>query len=1114
MINDRHRKFIRWIALKILISLFLMSCSDDNKPSSKVKVEDVRVGSQEDVATKTSHQPIPALKTISLEPSPELANLNSIFNSAETTSTELEAAYQSKVSLYPLPLLEGFVVEASAPIFVEGASLVDDAKVKCENLSYSDSIVSMDQLVSQIQTAGKCGKVEFNFCFKTRKKPTESSSDEIGSAGSSIDEYSYFQSETSSIPYPCDSTIFATPQIVLGSREYAATNIENPTLGYKTSPFLSRYYTTFDPDCKTGGEWRSTTNNQNPWLFDFSSTPTTKVYAKFEDIFGEISVCYQYEITYDTEAPKDLELAIGSSDFSTSINVKLNLTSSSQDIVKLHVINGLCSEEKIPEENSVAYLHDGEPIDWQLNDIEGVAQSVAVYAEDNAGNMECIEKSVTVDKTPPSIENLSFPKGTHTNTREVDLVVSYTDATHYFLSQVNCNDEEKVWQEVAGSPMTIPVTLTEGEGFKTVYVGVKDRANNEPDCLAASIFLDTTSPALSLITLDSDSLTTDSDYRVEVSWDAAQDNSPIDSYQLSLATKDSEGSYSITAQQQVTDLNNLFLQFPKIRLSPWKPYYVLLQATDFAGNTSELLECETPINYHQKVLDTKASVARTCITVEDDEGGGLAQPLRKLKCWGGSLSLGFDLTNLDGTTHTAGSIDSYGKNLPFVKLPYEKTGGGIKTVSLGIYHTCAVAMNGTVRCWGVNSSGRLGLGIHRNDMSNLGDSVDGNKKWPITPTDENPDPALVPLGELIPEDICATELTTCILVKRNGTYTKDDGSEVERKEVACWGDISLTGTGQSIADRDHIGFDPDDMIRVENGNEISNLESVKLVDPDVDATVLDLSCGRFYSCVLLEFSDSSTKVKCWGRNFSGNLISGSLGQAIVPVGENPFNPTSDKLVMGDSVDEVGSYNPETGTGMPPVVLPPGRVKDIESTWHSTCALMEDSTSLYCWGLNHNGQLGRDDNINHIGFYLGSMASLKPVDLPMKNNQPPVITSLHFGADSSCALTADKDLYCWGRDSSGMFGVGSMVDAKIGDGLDNGGNIKLEMGQNLRPTIFISGFSVGKVSMGQWSLCAVSDESSTPHGLLACYGSNGGLGRIDPNLTDSRGGSDGPMLPRP
>ena len=85
-----------------------------------------------------------------------------------------------------------------------------------------------------------------------------------------------------------------------------------------------------------------------------------------------------------------------------------------------------------------------------------------------------------------------------------------------------------------------------------------------------------------------------------------------------------------------------------------------------------------------------------------------------IKCWGGNdygkLGLG-DLSN-----HGDASADQMGDNLPVVDLGTGRTAKMI-SASTGGAHTCAVLDDDSVKCWGWNDSGQLGLG----DTSNRGD---------------------------------------------------------------------------------------------------------------------------------------------------------------------------------------------------------------------------------------------------------------------------------------------------------------------------------------------------------------------------------------------------------
>jgi hypothetical protein len=81
------------------------------------------------------------------------------------------------------------------------------------------------------------------------------------------------------------------------------------------------------------------------------------------------------------------------------------------------------------------------------------------------------------------------------------------------------------------------------------------------------------------------------------------------------------------------------------------------------------------------------------------------------KCWGrnGDGQLGLGDTN--GRGDAAGEM---GNSLPAVNVG---TGRTVRTMGLGIVHTCAILDNGAVKCWGNNFYGQLGYG----DTNNRGD---------------------------------------------------------------------------------------------------------------------------------------------------------------------------------------------------------------------------------------------------------------------------------------------------------------------------------------------------------------------------------------------------------
>ena len=105
-----------------------------------------------------------------------------------------------------------------------------------------------------------------------------------------------------------------------------------------------------------------------------------------------------------------------------------------------------------------------------------------------------------------------------------------------------------------------------------------------------------------------------------------------------------------------------------------------------------------------------AGAQHTCAILDDG----------RVKCWGynfyGQLGLGDGLNKGDA----AGEM---GDSLAFVNLGTNRTARSLVADGL---HTCAILDNGSVKCWGRNTEGQLGLGdvAHRGDAAGeMGDSL-------------------------------------------------------------------------------------------------------------------------------------------------------------------------------------------------------------------------------------------------------------------------------------------------------------------------------------------------------------------------------------------------------
>lgn len=74
-------------------------------------------------------------------------------------------------------------------------------------------------------------------------------------------------------------------------------------------------------------------------------------------------------------------------------------------------------------------------------------------------------------------------------------------------------------------------------------------------------------------------------------------------------------------------------------------------------------------------------------------------------------------------------------------------------------------------------------------------------------------------------------------------------------------------------------------------------------------------------------------------------------------------------------------------------------------------------TLACWGYNSNGQLGDGTIVNNVG---GPKAVLGGGNYTM----------VETGAGHTCGIQIDASLYCWGRNDYGQVGVGSTINKLV------------------------------------------------------------------------------------
>lgn len=243
---------------------------------------------------------------------------------------------------------------------------------------------------------------------------------------------------------------------------------------------------------------------------------------------------------------------------------------------------------------------------------------------------------------------------------------------------------------------------------------------------------------------------------------------------------------------------------------------------------------------------------------------------------------------------------------------------GVRQISAGDGYTCAVLQTGSIYCWGLNDTGQLGDG---------------------TTTQRNAPTKVVGITNAVSVEV--GRYHTCAILA--------DSS------VSCWGANWYNQLGTTASWGAAVNPYPAKVINA--GGTITGVKS--------------LAVGGWHTCVVLGDSNG----RCWG--YWGDYALGNQwnGQP---------NPPSGQIMGGADKTMVDLGN------------------------RYGCA--SSSGSLWCWGSNANGQIGNNSTNNTGGGF--------SYNLPFKVKNFSASLAQH-----TCAVTSDSLVLCWGAGLRGQIGDG-------------------------------------------------------------------------------------------
>ena len=319
----------------------------------------------------------------------------------------------------------------------------------------------------------------------------------------------------------------------------------------------------------------------------------------------------------------------------------------------------------------------------------------------------------------------------------------------------------------------------------------------------------------------------------------------------------------------------------------------------------------------------------------------------KVKCWGRNAFGGLGQPDEEPR---GDSPESMGDALLPIDLGTNRIA---KTLGVGDFSACALLNDSAVKCWGSNFGGELGYG---DDRQRGGD-----------PTD----PDVLPMGDALPPiDIGLSNIQTISMTAavayQSGCAIAANGS------MKCWGGNNYGQLG--IGDTENRGDDPAEM-----GGQLPRVplgENALLSIPGHDAMCVVLDTGQ---------------LRCWGRNEYGQLGQGDVALR----GHNGDNLPLVNLASGSKIIHASMYD-------------------------HTCTVFQDRT-VKCWGRNDAGQLGLGDT-EHRGDAAGEMGTALPA-LDLGNDAP---LEIACGERHTCARFASNKVKCWGSNDAGQLGYGDTV----------------------------------------------------------------------------------------
>ncbi len=452
--------------------------------------------------------------------------------------------------------------------------------------------------------------------------------------------------------------------------------------------------------------------------------------------------------------------------------------------------------------------------------------------------------------------------------------------------------------------------------------------------------------------------------------------------------------------------------------------------------------------------------------------------------------------------------------------PTQPMNDSLHLVDSGNSHTCAIQIDGSIKCWGRGTSGQLGnntftsssvlvnvIGINNAIEISMG----GDQSCALLSTGKINCWGYGEWGQLGNNKFVSSSTPVEVSTINSAVSIAVGGAHscalLADGKVNCWGgnwagQLGTTHSTNSSLPVEVLGISnpialslgtnhactilPDHTLKCWGDNSKGQLGNNSLSNSSTPVDVIGIdnaigvSLGGTHSCALL----STGRVNCWGRGTEGQLgnniysdsataveVSGITNAVGISLGYGhscALLATGTVQCWGRGSDGRLGNNTTANSAIPVNVSNLTNVQAVISAGDHSCAILT-AGMIKCWGQGAHGQIGNASTSNVSTPVMANILYGNQIQGEVLESPP--LQSIEVGGTHICSIQSNKKVKCWGYNSNGQLGNNSTTHSAAPVEVQN-----ITQAQD--------------ISLGQSHSCAVLAD-----GKINCwgYGQTGQLG---------------------